>query len=331
MDNKAKQIHHNPDIYEINVPYPEMKVRPTNSYVIIDAGEALVVDVGPPTDTARQFLAEAYAEINLYDHKVTFCPSHFHIDHAGIINSVAREDTPVLFTADDLQYGVAEKTTQGAQITAWRLVAEGFSAAEAAELKAIRAVYGEIDPTGLDIRLVKEGDELRVGRYVFEVVDTAGHSPGHIGLYEPMNRIFFGGDCMLHYVSSSIDLFPDGRDSFGINLQTLRKLQTYPTKMFLVAHGSNSLNFAARIAWLIGHHEQRAAATVEYVCNNPGLSGFDAITQGHWNVPQKKWEDVQAAFRYTIAAEGTSLLNHLVVTEAIRRETSDGVNRYFFR
>ena len=68
------------------------------------------------------------------------------------------------------------------------------------------------DASRLELVASCDGDAIEVGRYRFRVVETPGHTPGHLALYEPESRILFGGDHVLFVISPSIALFPDGAD-----------------------------------------------------------------------------------------------------------------------
>ena len=52
MDTSAciEQVFHAPDVYLVQVPFENISTSATNCYVIMDGGEALVVDTGAPSD-----------------------------------------------------------------------------------------------------------------------------------------------------------------------------------------------------------------------------------------------------------------------------------------
>jgi glyoxylase-like metal-dependent hydrolase (beta-lactamase superfamily II) len=52
----------------------------------------------------------------------------------------------------------------------------------------------ETDPAPLVDKYLKEGDEIKVGKYILKVIETPGHTPGGISLYCKKAKILFTGD-----------------------------------------------------------------------------------------------------------------------------------------
>ena len=175
-----------------------------------------------------------------------------------------------------------------------------------------------------------EGDVVEEGRWRLRVVETPGHTPGHLALYEPESRILFGGDHVLFVISPSIALFPDGADGLQAYLDSLDKVRALRCEKLFVAHGEPRDDFDARIDWLAAHHLERLEETRGIVSAQPGLTGEEVIRAIKWNVPFDTWEEVSFVQRWCIVTEGVVILNHLVGSGAIRREKDEsGINRYF--
>ncbi|WP_270298379.1 MBL fold metallo-hydrolase, partial [Eggerthella sinensis] len=128
-----------------------------------------------------------------------------------------------------------------------------------------------------DARAVLRGDAIDVGRYRFRVVETPGHTPGHLSLYEPQSRILFSGDHVLFVISPSIALFPDGADGLQAYLDSLDKVRRLACRRLFVSHGEPRDDFEARIDWLAAHHLERLDETRAIVRENPGLAGEEVI------------------------------------------------------
>ena len=62
------------------------------------------------------------------------------------------------------------------------------------ELAAIRKRMEE-KPT--ERRFIREGDVFDLGGRKLEVIETPGHTPGDVTLYDRVNGLLFSGDCML--------------------------------------------------------------------------------------------------------------------------------------
>ncbi len=121
-----------------------------NCYVILDGGEAMVIDPGEPAEE----LFEA-----LKGHKVTtLVNTHAHIDHVGG-NAAVKERTGAEF------------------------VCHADAAAMLPSVPAQGRMFGvSVTPSPAPDRLIAEGDTLKVGAVELKIVDVPGHAPGHIAL-----------------------------------------------------------------------------------------------------------------------------------------------------
>lgn len=75
-------------------------------------------------------------------------------------------------------------------------------------------------------RYIKEGDILSFGAIRLEVIETPGHTPGHVSLYMPEAGIIFVGDTLFAGSIGRTD-FPGG--SFDVLIRSVReKIFTLP-------------------------------------------------------------------------------------------------------
>ena len=141
------------------------------------------------------------------------------------------------------------------------------------------------DASRLELVASCDGDAIEVGRYRFRVVETPGHTPGHLALYEPESRILFGGDHVLFVISPSIALFPDGADGLQAYLDSLDKVRALRCEKLFVAHGEPRDDFDERIGWLRDHHLERLEETRGIVRDRPGLVGEEVIRASQMERP----------------------------------------------
>jgi len=133
-----------------------------NCYVILDGGEAMVIDPGEPAEE----LFEA-----LQGHTVTtLVNTHAHIDHVG--------------------GNAAVKQRTGAEF-----VCHADAAQMLPSVPAQGRMFGiDVAPSPAPDRLIAEGDTLKVGEVELRVVDVPGHAPGHIALVG--DGFVIGGDVL---------------------------------------------------------------------------------------------------------------------------------------
>jgi len=143
-----------------------------NCYVILDRGEAMVIDPGEP---AKELFAA------LEGHKVTMLVNtHAHIDHVG---------------------GNAEvKARTGAEF-----VCHADAAQMLPSVPAQGRMFGlSVVPSPQPDRLIAEGDTLKVGNVELRIVDVPGHAPGHIALIG--DGFVIGGDVLFQGSIGRTDL-----------------------------------------------------------------------------------------------------------------------------
>ena len=93
-----------------------------------------------------------------------------------------------------------------------------------------------VAPYTVDERL-DDGAVLRLGDTDWEVVRTPGHTPGHLALWEPDQRLLIVGDALSDYDVGWVNTALDGPDATRTALASLRRLAALPARVVLPAHG----------------------------------------------------------------------------------------------
>jgi glyoxylase-like metal-dependent hydrolase (beta-lactamase superfamily II) len=153
-----------PDVYQV----PLAPRNLVNAYVI---GNVLV-DTGLPTSagTLKRVVRE-------HDIK-TIALTHAHGDHVGSAKKLRDEfDLPVWVGAAD-----KEATEQGKAVKKDPFNTPGIS--------VIAGLLGDFAAVPVE-KTLREGDELAAG---FTVLDTPGHSPGHVSFWRAEDKVLICGD-----------------------------------------------------------------------------------------------------------------------------------------
>jgi hydroxyacylglutathione hydrolase len=74
-------------------------------------------------------------------------------------------------------------------------------------------------------RYLKEGDEVAIGSLRFTVLETPGHAPGQVSLYEANEQVMFGGDTLFPGGYGRADL---PGSSMGETRDSMQKLLELP-------------------------------------------------------------------------------------------------------
>lgn len=188
-----------------------------NAYLVGDT----LVDAGLPPHGKR--LAKQLGG-RIQRHVLT----HAHGDHAGgSKNLKAALGVPLLVGARDAE--AARTGVPDTKLGAFGRITAGFPAVE------------------VDTEL-REGDT--VGDFL--VLDTPGHSPGHISLWRERDRVLVAGDVFFNM--SIFTTIPGLRQPFGpftldpeLNRQSERKLAELEPSIVLLGHGPPITDAAAKL------------------------------------------------------------------------------------
>ncbi|QOS69633.1 MBL fold metallo-hydrolase [Eggerthella guodeyinii] len=324
------QVHGDPDVFEVRVPFENISTSDTNCFIVQDGDDALVIDTGAPSDEGCAILDAALDELGVDRARLRFFLTHLHLDHAGLVDRVALPGAKLYVSPVDFEAVRASRAASSYDAARRAFVAEGVSPSDASGYARYAVEPRLFDASRLTLVPSCEGDVVEVGRWRLRVVETPGHTPGHLALYEPESRILFGGDHVLFVISPSIALFPGADDGLQAYLDSLAKVRRLGVKRLFVSHGDERDDFDARIDWLAAHHLERLEETRGIVSAQPGLTGEEVIRAIKWNVPFDTWGEISFVQRWCIVTEGVVILNHLVDRGLVRREPDEaGVNRYF--
>lgn len=330
----AQLVHRNPDVYRIQVAFANVITAETNCYVVRDGGDALVIDTGAPSDAAEAFLREALHELGIDAGQARYFLTHSHFDHAGLVPRLARAGACVYANKHEVAAFSSAFAQQREHFVCQRFMEEGVPARFAHADNARINVSVSFDDAPFEVNVVDEGDEITVGRYTFKVVNTPGHTHGHMALYHKQSGICFTGDHVLFVISPGIPVYVDGDDSLGAYFDSLDKVARLGCSRLFISHGESRLDFPERIAWLKQHHLNRLEAMGEIVKKEPGLSGCEVIRRTPWSIPFATVDECDPLQRWSIYAQGTALLDHMVATGRLQRvreldePTDTFVNRY---
>jgi len=93
-----------------------------------------------------------------------------------------------------------------------------------------------VSPYTVD-ELLHDGQVLRLGDADWQVVRTPGHTPGHLSLWQPEERLLVVGDALSDYDVGWVNLALDGPQVAAIALASLQRLADLAPRVLLPAHG----------------------------------------------------------------------------------------------
>lgn len=113
---------------------------------------------------------------------------------------------------------------------------------------------------------LRDGETVVSGSHVLEVVNTPGHTRGHVVFPDTAAGLLFTGDHVLPTITPSIgfDVAPSP-NPLGNILASLAVVRGRPDARLLPAHGAVAESVHARIDQLVHHHGERLGAVEELV------------------------------------------------------------------
>lgn len=241
-----------PGIWRLRLPLPWSGIPHCNAW-IIDApgGGHIMVDCGLHTDTSEQLLRDALGQIGkrLEDTKLLIC-THAHIDHYGEAATVVDAAGCELWMHHNHAHGTTSLTDPERALEQHVTIARESGVPEellqhyrdANSEKPTRDIAGLVQP---DRELV-EGLEIETAVGTWRVVETPGHAPSHVSLYQPQRRILLAGDHILGRVALYYD-YGWTEDPVAEYLESLDKVEALGARLCLPGHGKSFTDVGGHI------------------------------------------------------------------------------------
>jgi len=307
-----------PNLYKIEVPLPQNPLKAVNSYVIKAQGQSLIIDTGMNREECMGVLSSGLKELDVDLRKADFFITHLHADHLGLVSSLATDTSTIYFNQADaaiinsINLSYWEEQSNFARIN-------GFP--EDKLQKAIKNHPGrKYGSRGrLDFYILKEGDIVSIGDYLFKCVETPGHTKGHMCLYEPTKKLFISGDHILSDITPNISSESDEENPLNEYLKSLDKVYNLDIELVLPGHRGPFKNAKERIQELKYHHQTRANEVLS-ILEEGNKNAFQIASQMSWDVTYESWAIFPSSQKWFAFGEAVAHLKYLKEKGKIRRE-----------
>lgn len=298
-------------VFQIVVPLPRSPLKAINSYVFLDKERPLIVDTGMNQPECKKALQEGFEALKVDPHDCDFFITHMHSDHMGLVNFFAGPDSKVYFNAIEAEMIDSARARGG---FGTRLM--GFGKTAGFSEKQIEETF--VDHPGnsfqfdadYTMEILDEGDEVRVGEYAFKVIQTPGHSPGHLCLYDAAAKLMVCGDHVLNQISPNISAWDDDQRPLGDFLDSLAKVRDYAIDLALPGHRTLITDFAGRVDELLHHHELRLHEIQGILAGAP-LNAYQVASKMKWDLKVKGWNEFPPMQKWFATGEALAHIQHL--------------------
>jgi len=308
-----------PNLYRIEVPLPKNPLKAVNSYVIKGGERFLIIDTGMNREECTREMQSGLEKLGVDLEKADFFITHLHADHLGLAASLATDKSKVYFNEIESLH-VGSKRAEILWKRAYALyIDSGFPEDELSRAFDSHPGRRHGLERQLDFTILREGDRIDIGDYSLTCIETPGHSPGHICLYEAEKKLLFSGDHLLFDITPNITNWLGVKNPLKDYLTSLDKLYGFDVALVLPGHREVGSDHRRRIRELQEHHRARLN---EIVCalKDGEKNAFQIAPCLSWDVDYGSWELFPPAQKWFAVGETLAHLNYLEEDGVVQRE-----------
>jgi len=325
-----------PGVFRIPLPLPNDGLRAVNVYVVETDDGLVLVDAGWALQESRHLLSDGLKEIGGHLGDIRrFLVTHVHRDHYTQAVAIRRDfgSQVSLGTGERATLELVQQPGTGAlthQMTVLRRNGAAQLAATIEEFARAGVDAADDDRSDWDDPddWLTPGPLPLAGGRLLDVVETPGHTTGHVVFHDLEASLLFAGDHVLPTITPSIGFEPiETKDPLGAFLRSLSLVRSRPDALLLPAHGPVAPSVHARVDELIAHHgtrlDQVLAAMAGGATTAAEIAGI--LT---WTRRERKLADLDP-FNSMLAISETGAHLELLVAQGRASVTDDdGVLRY---
>jgi glyoxylase-like metal-dependent hydrolase (beta-lactamase superfamily II) len=308
---------------------PWFFLKSVNAYLIRDHDGYALVDCGMDNEECWTQLNQQLGALNLPLTAIhTIVATHGHPDHTGMANKLREhgEKQVWLHRSEEAFIEYRRADDSKALLERW-LVRFGVPASEATDMASKVREGDRSTPAVQPTDLFQGGEELHLGQHRFEVHWTPGHTPGHVCLYEPSDRLLLCGDHILEEVAPNVSLQPytDENPMPGY-LSSLEWVAELPVHMALPGHGAPLSKLRERALGLVDHQNERQDQLESLLTKTP-QTAYELAQQVWADSVPNNWDKFGPRLRRNAMGTLAAHLELLVERDRVQR-CEDGVVAY---
>jgi glyoxylase-like metal-dependent hydrolase (beta-lactamase superfamily II) len=239
-----------PGLWRLRLPLPWPGVPHGNAWAIAAGDGIVLVDTGYHEEGSMAELERALTQVGLALEQVSLVAcTHAHSDHWGQAAPICERAGCELWMHPNHEHATRNAADPEASLARRLEVGRQCGVPEAAlQRYAERATEM---PSGI-ARLIEPdrpllpGVEIETDLGSWGVIETPGHAPSHVCLYQPEHRLLISGDHLLGRISLFYDYgwTPDPAGEF---LESLEKVEVLDARLCLSGHGKPFVDIPGHI------------------------------------------------------------------------------------
>ena len=323
------KIWDNPAVFSIQIDLPNNPLRSLNVYVIVTPAQNLLIDTGFNRRECRDALWTGIRELGLDLKRTRVFLTHLHSDHTGLAGDFAQQDCPIYMGRIDYEYLNQMKNGRNLSDMEEIFRCEGFPevvfSLQNQKNQGRRYGVQQMFPA----RLVDDGTVIGLGDLEIRCVHTPGHTPGHMTLYLPEQRLLFTGDHILFDITPNISVWNGVPRSLEDYLSSLDKIRSLSVRAAFPAHRHGESDVYRRIDALQSHHRERLSEVRQAIETHPGATAYQIAGMISWSAQGLGWEQFPPHQKWFAMGETLAHLRYLEDHKQAVRTKRDALFAYY--
>jgi glyoxylase-like metal-dependent hydrolase (beta-lactamase superfamily II) len=259
-----------PGIYQLTIPLP-FRLNHVHVYLVEADDGFILIDTGVNTSEAFVGLKRKLDQLGVDFHAIRqIVITHFHSDHCGQVARIRELGGAQVImgsteraTLEIVQAGPNHEREE-------QYLHHGLPSEQAKQYAEVLPYLKSLSlPFEVDM-LIDPGHTLLAKGRRLEAFITPGHTPGHICLFLPEEKLMFSGDHILEKITPNISLHSySGHDPLGDYLSSLHATLKLGARRLLPSHGLVVEDPERRIHELLQHHDRRLQGCLEALGSTP--------------------------------------------------------------
>jgi len=317
-----------PNLYRTEIPLPNSPLKWLNSYIVRGKDRFLIIDTGFNREECLNAMNASLQQLGVDLNKTDFFITHLHVDHMGLVGTLASDNAKVYFNEREAQRLYAQDSGE----KHWEeildvYIANGFAAEGAWASMKSHPAHKYSPNRKIAFTVVNDGDTIDIGDFHFRCVATPGHSPGHMCLYEAQKKILVAGDHILFDITPNIAYWMEMEDALGEYLASLEKVDALDVELVLTGHRRLVHDLHGRVKGLQKHH--RARLNEVLLALGDGEKNILQIAPHiSWDITAKTWEEFPAPQKWFAFGETMAHVKYLEYQGKVRSKNHNGTIKY---
>lgn len=316
------------NVYSIYVDLPDNPLKNINAYLIAGKDRNLLIDTGFKLEACRRTLLLGLSELGVSMEDTDIFLTHLHSDHTGLASEIVGKDSKIFMSRDDYAWKADSEMPGADERRLEEQRSYGFSEENINEFLRGRSRYQTGDLSSR-VTCIDDGAVLSYGGRDLQAILTPGHTPGHMCLYDPTDKIMFLGDHVLFDITPNIIAWRGFKDPLGAYVNSLLDISGYEVELPLPGHRGVTGSMSDRIGAIIEHHGRRLRELADVLDDHSGETAYQLAGHLGWNIRfNGDWECFPTEQKYFAVGETKAHLDYLVTRGRARRERQGEVDYY---